>query len=417
MLSRFKKINIKDYYIGLSVILFTSLCSQDFESKYNLEFNPNFSNQWWSHYNNYGQEPSKINFSYNAQYQKNKTNYYFLVLASKDRVDISESFIKSQLFDSTYLKAGKYYRDFSIYLNDELSSGSILISKNAKPMPKIGLLSSYKLKKNENIDFNFGISHGLFKKNEIYNKAPMLHEKFIYLNYKKNKNQLKVGIVHEAIWGGGTEIDGNFPSSFKDFLKIFISEDGPLLEGDSHANALGNHLGIWDFSYIRTIDNKILKIYYQHLFEDTSGLRFANRYDGLWGLELVNYVPKTNILLEYLDTTNQFINPPYVQESYYNHGEYPEGWSYAGYALGNPFINAGNYSDVNPLKMLHIGIGYNELSEYNYQLLFSRKIDTSDPIKYKIVFGKVVDSLLLNMFIIGEEGQKNNIGIDISYYL
>ena len=186
MLSRFKKINIKNYYIGLSVILFTSLCSQDFESKYNLEFNPNFSNQWWSHYNNYGQEPSKINFSYNAQYQKNKTNYYFLVLASKDRVDISESFIKSQLFDSTYLKAGKYYRDFSIYLNDELSSGSILISKNAKPMPKIGLLSSYKLKKNENIDFNFGISHGLFKKNEIYNKAPMLHEKFIYLNYSNS---------------------------------------------------------------------------------------------------------------------------------------------------------------------------------------------------------------------------------------
>ena len=29
---------------------------------------------------------------------------------------------------------------------------------------------------------------------------------------------------------------------------MFISADGPLLEGQEHANALGNHLGIWDFN-------------------------------------------------------------------------------------------------------------------------------------------------------------------------
>ena len=41
----------------------------------------------------------------------------------------------------------------------------------------------------------------------------------------------------------------SFRSSFNDYLKIFISADGPLLDGDAHANALGNHLGIWDFYF------------------------------------------------------------------------------------------------------------------------------------------------------------------------
>ena len=46
----------------------------------------------------------------------------------------------------------------------------------------------------------------------------------------------------------GGRMPGNQPSAFKDFLKIIISADGHD-EGGSHVNALGNHLGIWDFYY------------------------------------------------------------------------------------------------------------------------------------------------------------------------
>lgn len=411
MLNQLKKIN----YI-LLIILFTSIYSQDFENNYSLEFNSILSNQWWSSYNNYGQEPSKIDLIYNGSFTKNQTNYYFSIIASKNRVDLRESFIKSKIFNNTYLKIGKYYRDFSLYLNDQLSSGSILISKNAEPMPKIGLISSYPFKKN-NFDLYFGISHASFKKNKIYTKAPILHEKFIYLNHRKNQNEFNIGMVHEAIWGGGTEENGNFPYSFNDFLKVFISADGPLLEGEPHPNALGNHLGIWDFSYIRKKDGKKLKIYYQHLFEDTSGLRFANRTDGLWGLEFYNYIRNTNILFEFLNTMNQDRDPPYINESYYNHGQYKEGWSYNGYVLGNPFINAGEYSNVNPSKVLHFGLTNNEMSKYNYQLLLSRKIHAFDSIKYKIVFGKQINNLFVDIFIVGEENQKKNLGLKIAYFL
>ena len=411
MSSRLKRSNIKNYYILLLVILFTDLYSQDFANNYNLELNPNFSNQWWSQYNNYGQKPSKINFRYNGKYQKNNTNYYFLVLASEDRVNISESFIKTQLFNNTYLKIGRYYRDFSLYLNDNLSSGSMLISNNAEPMPKLGILSSYNYK---DLDFTFGIAHGSFQKSEIYTKAPMLHEKFIYLNSISNDYEFGVGIVHEAMWGGGTEDFGDFPNSFKDFLKVFISEDGPLLEGEPHANALGNHLGIWDFYYKRKRNNKELKLYYQHFFEDTSGLRFWNRLDGLWGIEFSDHIKNTNILFEYLNTENQDRDPPYVNENYYNHYQYHSGWSYKGYTLGNPFIN---HLDNNPSKVLHLGIMKNHLNQYAYKLLVSRRIDISDPFKYEASISKITNRFLIGLIIRGEEGESNNLGIKISYQL
>jgi len=414
MLSRFKNNSILKYCIILLIILFTKIYSQDFQNQYNLLLNPDLSNQWWSQYNNYGQKPSQIKFNYSGTYITKKVNYNFRVFASKDKIYIGESFLQSKLFNNTYLKAGKYYKDFSSYLNETLSSGSLLISNNAEPMPKISLLSSYKFKQNRNLDLNFGISHGWFASSEIYKTAPMLHEKFIYLNYSKNKNELSIGFVHEAMWGGSTEDYGDFPNSFKDFLKVFISADGPLLEGEPHANALGNHLGIWDFYYKKTINNKELKFYYQHFFEDTSGLRFDNKSDGLWGIEISNFIKNTNILFEYLNTMNQDRDPPYVNEYYYNHYQYQEGWSYKGYTIGNPFIN---HLDNNPSKVFHVGISTNELNQYSYKLLLSRKIDISDAIKYQISIGKIVNQCLIGIIVTGEESKGNNMGIKLSYDL
>jgi hypothetical protein len=395
-------------------MLFVKLYSQEFNNEYNLELNPDISNQWWSQYNNYGQEISEIQFNYKTSYTHKKVDFSLKVFASKDKIYIGESFFQSKLFNNTYLKAGKYYKDFSSYLNETLSSGSLLISNNAEPMPKIGLLSSYKFKQTQNLRFNFGISHSFFASSEIYKTAPMLHEKFIYLNYLKNKNELSIGFVHEAMWGGSTEEYGNFPHSFKDFLKVFISGDGAQDEGTSHANALGNHLGIWDFYYKRVISDKEVKLYYQHFFEDTSGLRFDNKSDGLWGIELSNFIKNTDILFEYLNTMNQDRDPPYVDENYYNHYQYQEGWSYKGYGIGNPFIN---YLDNNPSKVFHMGISTNELNQYSYKLLLSRKIDISDSVKYQISFNKMINHFIVGIIVNGEENKNNNVGIKLSYNL
>ena len=72
-------------------------------------------------------------------------------------------------------------------------------------------------------DFDFGIAHGFFDKNDFYNKAPLLHEKFLYMNIRKNNYLVSIGFVHEAMWGGSTVAKGDQPNTFKDFLKVLIS--------------------------------------------------------------------------------------------------------------------------------------------------------------------------------------------------
>ena len=414
MLSLFKYNSISKYHFLLLIISITKLSAQEMNSQYSLVLTPHINNQWWSKYNNYGQEPSKIYLNYMNNYKKKKNELSINIFASTDKVYVGESFLQSKLFSSTYIKFGKYYRDFSTYLNDDLSSGSMLVSKNAEPLPKIGLIGSFYLKKYNNYNIDYGIAHGKFEKNNFYNKSPMLHEKFIYLKHNSKETEWGIGFVHEAIWGGSTiggRLPGNQPSTLKDFFKIIIAADGPD-EGGQHLNALGNHLGIWDFYYQIKKKDKSLKLYHQHFFEDTSGLRFANKTDGLWGVELKNYVKDSNILFEYLNTSNQNIDPPYVSDSYYIHGLYQSGWSYKGYVLGNPFIDSFNN---NPSKVIHLGVKQYILNDLHYKLLLSRKVHESDDIKYQIILGKTINNFLTDIIINGEKSK--GVGIRISYQL
>ena len=136
-------------------------------------------------------------------------------------------------------------------------------------------------------------------------------------------------------------------------------------------------------------------------------MRFANKWDGLWGIEFINLIPKTSFLVEYLDTSNQYINPPYVADAYYNHTEYKGGWSYKSYSLGNPFIN---HEEVNPLKLAHIGMKGKISKKFVYELLASRKINDNDFIKYKVAIKKVSNhkqSISISMI-----NSENDIGVE-----
>jgi len=395
----------------LITILFSLVYTQQ-TKKLSIEIINYEEREWWSKYNNNGLDFRDINSSF---FYKNKINNYNINVVShvsKDKIILAESFLSYDFPKNYKFKIGKYYRDFSSYLNDEISSGSMLVSLNSSPLPKAGLLGSYKLKKNKTIQFNYGIAHAFLDKNDIYNKSPMVHEKFIYLIRKNKNSEFGFGLVHEAMWGGSTDEYGKFPNSFKDFLKVVISADGEKKEGQPHANALGNHLGIWDFYFIKNYEKRKLKLYYQHFFEDTSGLRFANNLDGLWGVEYSNVSHNINLLFEYLNTSNQDRDPPYVDDAYYTHSEYRLGWSYKGYVIGNPFIDNINY---NPSKIVHIGLNSIESKRYKFKILFSKRIDINDSIKYSLNFGKRFNNKIISLFINGEK--TNNAGLNIIYEL
>ena len=85
----------------------------------------------------------------------------------------------------------------------------MLIGKNALPIPKIGLLGEYQIKKKK-FKFTYGIAHSILDKNDIYNESPFIHEKFLYLIKNENDYEYGFGFVHEAMWAGSTYLMENF---------------------------------------------------------------------------------------------------------------------------------------------------------------------------------------------------------------
>tara|TARA_B100001750_G_scaffold233129_1_gene232988 strand:+ start:2167 stop:3426 length:1260 start_codon:yes stop_codon:yes gene_type:complete len=414
-------IKYRQYYIPILFLFFNLAIAQDYKLDIHIQKNPMDNHYWWLENNNFGIQPHDINLQVNWKLKTLKAEYVITTIGEdlSEKIYLNESFIKYNFSDDTFLRLGKYYKDFSIYLNDDISSGSMLISHNAKAMPKVGIVTSKKIKK---IVFNAGMAHGMFDKGDVYTEAPLLHEKFIYINIKKDDiHYFSLGFVHEAMWGGATSQEQEWPlkkssNMWKDFLKVFISADGPY-EGGPHANALGNHLGIWDFSYQKKENDQILKLYYQHFFEDTSSLRFANKTDGLWGVELTNYIPDSTLLFEYIDISHAHDNPPYQNDYYYANYQYVSGWTYKNNTLGNILVNYdGSVQGFQRnMKAIHIG-AKGEKGIVNYQIKASRKINKKDDILYQVMLGtKMKDNLDLNIFIVNN-GINNGLGISLSYF-
>ena len=394
----YQKAKFSFYFLIITIVLPND---GDFTSK--IEYNSTSIDAWFKKYNNFGLKKENILLETNYKKKINdKIKLSLNILISPNHLYYKNTFLSYNFNDISYLKMGKYYRDYSKYLNDSLSSGHLLVSNNAQPLNKISFNSSKKIK---SVKFDFGISHSTLEKNDLYIKPPMIHEKYIYMSFLRGNNLFGIGLIHEAMWGGNIENIGKQGESFEDFLKIFISADGPLNEGDAHANALGNHLGLWEFVYEKKLQSNTIKIYHQHLFEDTSGLRFHNRYDGLWGL-MINGKNNT-YLLEYLETTNQNIDPPYVDDAYYNHWLYGYGWSYKGLTIGNPHINP---FEVDPLNVVHFASSLN----YNNKSLIirlSKKTNIKSQINTMISFEYGEN----DTFSVSLYNQKNKFGISLGY--
>ena len=393
--------------LSLKFLFFLSIVLPNENKKISINIYDYDKHEWWSKFNNNGLNFARSNIS--LSYKNIFDNYELLfnTHVSNEKLIFGEFYLAFSLSNRYKVKFGRYYRDFSKYLNDDLSSGSMLIGINALPIPKFGLMGEYQFNKNKKFKLTYGLAHSVLDKNDVYNESPFIHEKFLYLIKNIDNYEFGLGFVHEAVWNGSTFLDGRFPDSFSDFLKVIISADGDYIEGTSHANALGNHLGIWDLYYIKKNTNNFLKFYYQHFFEDTSGLRFHNRTDGLWGFEFQDLSSKFNFLLEYINTSNQNREPPYINENYYNHFEYTLGWTYKGYAIGNPFVN-----NI-PSKVIYTGLENSNLNNFRFKILLSKRVDTYDIINYSFDIGKVFKNFTTSFFVNG--GKTKNIGIKILY--
>ena len=124
--------------------------AQDYSSKLSLVVNPSNDEYTLLNINNHGKYYVEREIGYDLEF-KNLNTYLKINISNayhkNKSFDFGESYLRHSIFKNTHIKIGKYYRDFSSYLNDDLSSGSMLISKNAQPIPKLGLLHKIFLKK------------------------------------------------------------------------------------------------------------------------------------------------------------------------------------------------------------------------------------------------------------------------------
>lgn len=175
-----------------------------------------------------------------------------------------------------------------------LSSGNIIWSKNARPMPKLTLgVPNYTPVPFtwEYLEFKGGMSHGWFDDNE-YNKNVWMHHKYFYLRLGgKLPVHVSYGLHHFAQWGG-TNYDpyGELPQDWKAFKSIVRGGGGytpdPNIPWAEWANRVGNHLGSRNFGAEVDFSKTKVSLYWQNIFEDGSGQAYRNIKDGLFGISI-----------------------------------------------------------------------------------------------------------------------------------
>jgi hypothetical protein len=262
-----------------------------------------------------------------------------------DRTFLQQAYIKVN-YGALQLRVGRY-KEIIGEVDHELSTGSLGVSGNALPIPKLGIA----LTKYTDVPWTNGwiqvkglISHGWMGQNQ-YMKDAYLHEKTLYLRVGKNKLKLYGGIEHFAVWGGNRAGGMSLDRSFKGFMNVFLvkeANDGSVNTEIDRPNRAGDHRGVLEGGLEYEFDKLKLHVYNQTPFDMGQGIDIRN-IDRLFGVALTNKKDSfwKKVVAEFIYTKqmNDFY-PAQYRESYYNNGIYKTGWEYENQIIGTPlFVN------------------------------------------------------------------------------
>lgn len=285
-----------------------------------------------------------------------------------------------------------------------LSSGSLAVSGNYLGIPKVEIyVSEFFIIPilGQLLAFKGNFSHGWlgevwmmqsWNRRDSVLANTYLHQSSFYgrLGNPEWKFKLYGGFNHQAVWCNGQDFYND------DFTLSFLSTYLYVITGKRYSNGsiqserLGNHLGSIDIGFEYKFKKVKLFLYRQNFYETGALAYLANIQDGLNGISVEKMQNRTKsvswnkLLFEFLYTKSQGGAPwspssPSGSESYYNHGQYINGWSYGGIGLGTPFITARTdtreelpsyptqYFINNRLLAFHIG-GEGSVEDLNYTI-------------------------------------------------
>ena len=255
-----------------------------------------------------------------------------------------------------------------------LTSGFYSWSGNARPITKVQVGTNGFVPlgfTNGLIAINAFFAYGWFPNTDSI-QGSYLHQKVLFGRIGKPNWKVKLygGLIHTVQWAGRSDylsknqsVNGRLPSSFKDYLSVIIARQPNQEASYAHidkVNQIGNHLGSIDVGAEFDLPRWNVLSYYQHPYEDKSGLKFVNFPDGLYGLRFKRKAPVGTVtpffrvdqfLFEYLTTLNQsgFTLGERLQgiDDYFNNFQYINGWTIKRQVIGTPFISPRN--DVKPV--------------------------------------------------------------------
>lgn len=311
----------------------------------------------------------------------------------------SDFFIQQLYLDLAYKKVnlsiGQKERPI-LFRNNDLTSGSLTISNNARPIPEVEFATSdfilLPYTKNT-LSFTGGLSYGILTddnyKKKIrsgdYVQNVLFHYKHLYIKFEKPESSWNIiaGVESATQWGGDNyknhiKIYSN-PHSVSDAFRVLTMQSGGSnsQEGEQ-VNKLGETFGSYHLIFNKKNNNgSYWKIYYEHIIDDRSGMEMNNFPDDTWGGEY-NFERKqllSTILFEFIytkdqsgpvtldDNGNRIYNS--TADDYYNSSFYIAN-QYYGFAFGTPLLTSPLYLKGENLQFInnriiayHIGLkGY-----------------------------------------------------------
>jgi len=257
-----------------------------------------------------------------------------------------------------------------------LSSGSMMVSRNAPPVPKIKLFTPSYL----DVPFTSGHvqvrgrwSDGLLGANRFVERAK-LHQKTFYLKFNVGAFAVSGGLVQNTTWGGTGR-----SNKVTDYVNLLV---GSQAGTEEDSNRVGNTIAAYDFALQYTLDDWTLQASRLFYLEDTVSMRLRSPWDGMWGLSLRRTDDPgwiDGVLYEHINTIQQDALPgaPRGRADYYHHFIFRTGWAYKGAVLGNPVMRFSpdrGRVDNNMIVAHHLGVTGTPAPQLSYKvrLTYSR---------------------------------------------
>lgn len=301
--------------------------------------------------------------------------------------------------------------------NAALSTGALVESGNAAPIPQVRIeVPEYRdfFGTNGLFTLRGHIAYGFFTDGKWqrdwvadgtrYAENVLYHSKSLFWKVGDESRfplTYEGGVQFVSQFGGKMYnymnqpgVDFENPVRLKDFFDVFLFSAGDAnYSVYDQQNIVGNHIGSYHLSLKWAAENWSLRGYYEHMFEDHSGMFWEY---GLWKdclvgveLQLKKFKWIENVVVEYFnsrdqagpvynDTTDEIPDQISAVDDYFEHYSYP-GWQQYGMIIGTPLITSSLYDNNHRLKIynnrveaFHLGFSGNPFEQLGYRALLTK---------------------------------------------